>query len=432
MVDLPSLPTDSEFEDYVAACLQAAGFFVEKSLIQRDDAEVLELDLISTKYKRGQPPRERLIEVKSGGWGFPEIFKISGWGKYLSLDDLCLIVCKEKKNQEFFSQKSAEIGVNLHVHSNDMSQYANSELLADLSVDIKDVTWWRFSLWLDREILKKIKEKKKDNLSMKCFIALDQYFHTLNSDIYFTRNVSKRIDRLYKNYQSHPNISKKLTNELIGADYDDDHDQIPNTIFKDTFYRSDYTELTLTTYVEHRARLAILKAAVDFALFEDNNDSDRTSVGNSVLGSNISYLPILPDTFQAGLRAIREEPYFFAYPNFWQSFLWFFGGFILEDKVDSEYRLMSLKTGIPVDHIDNALAAYEKLFPVQGGWFHSASANSNIRKMKMMCSPFHGIGANVRRTYYTIDGEFEQMELTGKYTMTDLISWNNLAVRVLE
>jgi len=96
MASLPPLPTDTEFEDYVAAYLQAAGFYLERSIIQREEAEILELDIISTSYAKGKAPSERLIEVKSGGWGFPEIFKVSGWGKYLQLEDLCLVVCKEK------------------------------------------------------------------------------------------------------------------------------------------------------------------------------------------------------------------------------------------------------------------------------------------------------------------------------------------------
>lgn len=432
MAALPEQPKNTEFEDFVSAFLQSSGFHVEKSLIQREGGEVLELDIISTKYRKNRPPAERLIEVKSGGWGFPEIFKISGWGKYLSLEDLCLVVCKEKPNKEFFQEKCAEIGVRLIHHPNNLEALASSELLERANSDEADVNLWRFSHWLERKILEKIKLQKKNNLHLKGYIALDKYFHAINSDIFFAKNVSERVIKLYRTFQEYPNISKKLTNELAGHEFDEEHERIPNAVFEATYYQSKFTDLTLTTYVEHRARIAILKSAVDFELFSSNGNVSRAPMNLNLGGYEIPYRTMLPETFINGLQEIREDPYFHAYPVFWQHFIWFFGGFILSDRIEDEYKLFSLKTGIPPNEIPNALNAYQKLFPISGGWFTPPSGNSRISKIKMMCSPFQGIGANVRRHYYTDDDSFNSLNLAGWYTNSDLLSWNNLAAGILD
>jgi hypothetical protein len=51
--------------------------------------------------------------------------------------------------------------------------------------------------------------------------------------------------------------------------------------------------------------------------------------------------------------------------------------------------------------------------------------------MKMFPVPYMGIGANYRRIMHTASAKYEDLTLSGKYTMRDLFKWNNLAVRVL-
>lgn len=83
MAELPAVPRGKYLEDYVAALLQQSGYFVEKSAIERGETEVLELDIVTTQYVQ-QIPNRVLFEVKSGAWGFSDIFKLLGWQTYLS------------------------------------------------------------------------------------------------------------------------------------------------------------------------------------------------------------------------------------------------------------------------------------------------------------------------------------------------------------
>ncbi|MBS9405688.1 hypothetical protein KG088_19090 [Halomonas sp. TRM85114] len=430
-VSLPELPKDVEFEDYVAAYLQAAGFFIEKSVIDRGEAEVLELDIIFTNYVENKPPFEKLIEVKSGGWGFSEIFKMLGWGQYLNIKNLTLVVCQEKPNQEFYVRKANDIGVKLICHPNDEEHISRSDLLEGAHADSVDVSCWRFSYWMERALLKRLKDKKKSLKNRKSYKAMDDYYHDINSSVFFSKNVIKRADKLYTLYKLYPNLSRKVANESVGSDFDYDYEKIPSHIFNNTFYHSKLTDITLSTFIEHRSRIAILKAAVDFTLFKDNNVQERIEEEANYFGINFSLKDLLPETFLTALDSIKNEPYFYRYPVFWQNFMWLFGGFVLNDYKDDEYQLLSKKTGIPVQEIDSALAAYEKLFPFSNGWFKEADGNSNIKQMKMMCLPFMGVGANLRRMNYTEDQKFESLNLTGNYTKSDLVAWNNLAVDVL-
>jgi len=430
-ISLPTLPTDTEFEDFVAAHLQAAGFFIEKSVINREEADVLELDIVFTGYKADEPPIEKLIEVKSGGWGFTDIFKLSGWGKYLGISDLHLVVAKAKDNQDFYKKKSTDIGIDLILHSNNASDIYQSTILQGIAVDQLDVSSWRFTYWIEREIQKKLKDKKKSVKDKKSYLCLDDYFYTLNSGIFFSKNVIQRADKLYGAYKKYPHITRKVGNELAGGDFDEDYTNIPTAIFNKTFYDCEFTDLTISTYIEHRARLAILKAAVDFSLFAKRGIDDRIKAEIEIFDLTFPLKKFLPNSFLTGLEEIKKDKFFHLYPVFWQNFLWLFGGFILEDYKEHEYKILSMKTGIPISEIENALNSYNKLFPVAQGWFKAGNHNSNITTMNFMPVPFMGVGANYRKRIYTETNDYDSLNLTGTHTKNNLIRWNNLTVKVL-
>ena len=68
-----------EREEYVAALFQAARYFVEKNVVEREpDGNILELDAVVTAYET-VPPETVIVEAKSGSWGFADIFKVLGW-----------------------------------------------------------------------------------------------------------------------------------------------------------------------------------------------------------------------------------------------------------------------------------------------------------------------------------------------------------------
>ena len=115
---------------------------------------------------------------------------------------------------------------------------------------------------------------------------------------------------------------------------------------------------------------------------------------------------------------------------FWQWFLGAFGGFILKDYEAQEHKLLAQKASIPVEEVPRAFAAFDKLFPIEGGWFRE-SPYSNLRIFLLHPPPLAGVGSNYRRVLYTAEKKFENLTLTGMHTLRDLYKWNNSAVELL-
>jgi len=432
-VSLSDFPKGPEFEEYISAFFQLGGYYIERNIIERGVEEVLELDIITTNYNI-LPPEIKLIEVKSGGWGFTDIFKIRGWMDYLNIYEGALIVSREKRRIDDYKKISNALNIDSVVISDlSESKEALAEFMSNGSIEDVDISIWRFSYWVERNLLKCLTHKKNSNTDKKCFKPLTDYHFEVNNKIFFTENIAEKVGKLYDIFQKFPRISAKCGNELIGNSFEDECDALPDKIFSDTYYECKYNVIQISTFIEHRARLAILKNAIDYRIYKELGDTSKTddiskrSDGNSEMCA----LDSLPQSFKEGLDTISKHEYFKKYPVFWQWFMWMFGGFILKDYEEREYEILSQKTGIPIGEIPNAFESYQILFPLNAGWFKDLS-NSNIKVMKLSSVPFWGVGANYRRLLYTESGKFEDLELTGTHTLKDLIKWNNLTIEVLK
>lgn len=436
-VKLPELPTHDEFEDYSTALLRLGKYYIERNLLLRDIEEVLELDIVLTDYQSEQPEL-KIVEVKSGEWGFPDLFKVYGWMKYLSIPKGLFVAKKEKENKEFIQKVAREMDIDLFIIP-DISDIQNilAEVLPAIPTDTlieADLNIWRFSCWLERCMLKRLWSQKKRNLSMKCYSALCNYYQEINGGIFFIENIVERVDKLYSTFiNEFPHITAKTAHELVGDDFDQEYGDIPPQIYNDTFFHCNYNDIQISMFTEHRARLAILKSAVDYILYKMAGVSTRTQdITRRTLGFEYSLMETLPVSFRAGLEELSSHQYFHKYPLFWQWFLWVFGGFILKDYQEQEYLVLSEKTGIPIEEIDNAFNSYQILFPVNDGWFLEYP-NSMVRHMKIFPVPFMGIGANYRLWLYGEgdNPEYKDLKTSGLYTVNDLAKWNNLVVKVL-
>jgi hypothetical protein len=437
-IALPELPVGDEFEEYVSAYFQCGGFYVDRRLIDRGADEVLELDIITTDYRPEGVPDIRLLEIKSGGWGVSDIFKVKGWMDYLQLSDGKFIVRvgREDKVLEFVIEKAKKLGIDL-IHIPNLSETAE-KLKSLTTLDActgYEIKLWRFSYWTERNLLKRLYASKRKERDVRGYEALAEYFHLVNNKTFFTENIIDRVEELYRTFQKFPNISAKCASESLGLPFDDEYEEVPEEVFKETYYECRLNDMAISCFVEHRARLAILKNAIDYIIYREAGDEAKTTATDSMriggLERKWSRLEFLPKAFRDGLTEIAEEPYCHRYPVFWQWFLWFFGGFVLTDLKDREHELFARYTGVPASEIPNALGAYEKLFPMKRGWFVDLAPNSRIETIKMMSMPFMGVGANVRRLAYADSKDFEKIPTGGQFTVADLKKWNNVAVDLL-
>lgn len=436
-IQLPKLPKGKEFEEYISAFMQLGGYYIERNIIERDIIEVLELDILSTNYDT-IPPTVALVEARSGDWGFSDLFKVCGWMQYLHIPRGKFITNREQNNIDFFKKKAEILGIELIViPSLDDSKEVLSKILPELTpadIDENDIEVWRYSYWVERRLLERLIYKKKSHPDKKCFRALADYYYETNSGIFFTDNIIEKVAKLYSVFMNFPHITAKTGHELIGEDFEDEYEKLPDEIYQ-AYLKCEDTDINICTFLEHKARLAILKNAVDYKLYKDAGVPGKTDdVTKSMLGFEFNLIESLPSSFKQGLDTISKHKYFHRYPVFWQWFMWIFGGFILKDYEEKEYEILSQKTGIPRDEIPNAFTSYQVLFPLDDGWFTDLYPHSEIKIIKMFPMPFRGVGANYRRGLYLENGNdpITSLEVSGAWTKNELIKWNNLAVHVLE
>jgi hypothetical protein len=200
-INLEKIPKEKDYEDYIAAYLQAGGLYVERSIIHREIEEISELDILTSDFQNDEVSN-LLIEIKSGKWGFEEIFKIKGWLSYLNFDNGCFIVQKTRQNIDYFKHKANELGIEL-IDNSDLSRTkeALNHLLL-IEPEEEEIETIRFSFLLERKLLKELKSFKKDssNKNFKSFSALDDYFFKINSGSFFTNDPISRINQLFESY----------------------------------------------------------------------------------------------------------------------------------------------------------------------------------------------------------------------------------------
>jgi hypothetical protein len=427
-IKLQDNPIESDYEDYICAYLQSGGLYVEKSIIHRETEEILELDIITTDF-RDLSASKRLIEVKSGNWGFNEIFKVKGWLVYLGIENGAFIVKRPRDSFEYFRKKAEELNINLIDNSDLSTTPASLDPYLEQEVDEREINTLRYSYLCERRLLKKLKGYKKSNPNIKGYSFLDDYFFKVNSGSFFSNNPIKRIRQLFSTYLKYKNITAKLCHELETGNYRDNVERLSDDGFRNMFFFSNDSPLYIGLYVEHMARLTILKSCIEHLLTKEPGELE----GNG-LDTIFAYLGI-PSTIKIGLRSIVNEPYYHRYPIFWQFFTYVMGGFILKDLRDVEYEYISKNTGIPINEIPRAFDSFNKFFPKSSGWMYEAS-NSSVIRHRFFPIPFCGIGANHRRYLHLpadVNNDYEDLEriISGDKTMNDLIKWNNLGYRTL-
>lgn len=435
-IALPRIPAAGhELEDYVAGLFQAAGYFVERNIRQRDVADVLELDAVATSYD-GPRPTCVLAEAKGGRWGFTDIFKVAGWMAYLGIERAGFFVKDSASTAPRDAGLIHRTVTPLRVSLVDLGDF--SDPVARFGeggfrplVDPVLIEVWRLSYWVSRALLDKVRQERRASPARKGPDAVLLYHDLINDHVFFLRDVAERLRRLYAAYKDHPRLSAAVAAEQAGDAFDETvrrprqrWGSAPQSrpgrwrdipVLREALYEGKHPTVQASFYVEHRARLAILKAAVDLCCL-DPEGHERAILA-------------LPATFRAGLRKLRARPSFRRYALFWQVFLWGFGGFYLEDREDIELSWLSRQTGVPRDEIGDALSAFDDLFPLPCGSWIVKVKGTPLRLTRMMPLAFQGVGA-VQRLRRMGATDYDGLG-AGPLARRSLITWHNGLVRLL-
>lgn len=427
-VQLNEIPeAGHELEDYIAALFQASGYFVEKNLVQRDPTEILELDVVATDYT-STTPQSILAEVKGGKWGYPDAFKVVGWMRYLNLTRGAFCVKDTwDKNLAQVAERMAPLGLSV-VHFDDFSAASATFSGAGLgTVGASEVIpLWRYSYSVERRLTDLLLTKKKSEPGKGAPAAALEYQRLVNDGIFFAPSELDQLDRLYAAYKEHPKLTLAAALEMEGHDFDPHIDPTRSEVLRDALREGKHPLLHACMYVEHRARLALLKAAVDYCCAYP--DGPPSSAGG---GPNFheALFSLLPETFRNGVEWLRQQPTFHRYALLWQQFLWGWGGFYLDDREAEEFAWMATYSGVPAAEVPVALEAFDRFFPTPNGWFDSPGW-TYARRLKLMPMYFHGLGTYHRRSQYKLTKGLSGLNCRG-YTISDLATWNNAAVDFL-
>ncbi|MUK01321.1 hypothetical protein GM708_04910 [Vibrio cholerae] len=409
-VKLPDIPSAGEqLEDFIAALFQASGQFVEKSVVEADPLDLLELDIVVTTYESSAFSR-KLIEVKGGKWGYTDLFKVVGWMRYLGISEGAFFVTSWN-DLEGAEARFEQLNLKL-VRYSDFDGSA-SQFTQDGFGDFVEpgvIALWRHSYNLERNLMRQIHTSAKTSEGGR---ALKKYHRLINNGTFFSRTPEESLSMLYEAFKEHPKVGLGCAQELDGVPYNPLTASVNSSSYREALYEGKHPLIQASMYIEHRARLAILKAAVDYAL---GHPQGPPSLASGKLDWGTLDFHVLPASFKDGLRWLMKQDNFARYAIFWQQFLWGWGGFYLKDRESTEFSWMSKYSGIPTSEIPIALQAFDRFFP--GVEWFATPGNTSMHILKMTPWLFQGIGAHHRRAQYEITA-FSELKSDG-YTAGDL------------
>ncbi|WIY01254.1 restriction endonuclease [Amycolatopsis mongoliensis] len=424
LTDVPAAGTD--LEDYVAALFHASGYYVEKSLVERDPDDVLELDIVATRYTEKHPD-SIIVEAKGGKWGYTDIFKVVGWMRYLhQARGAFFVVRDQSKDVGRVKLRSSRMGVSF-VHLDDFARasqiFEEAELGSPSSSAV--VNLWRFSSMVERKLVKNIHSDIKVRPEAIGPTEILRYHRLVNDGIFFTETHVETLEMLYGAYKDHPKLTLAAAQELQNGTYDPNPALEQNALIREALIQGNHNILQSSLYAEHRARLAILRAAVNLCCTYPGGYESSLESGSDEW--NAYWL--LPQTFREALTWLSAQRNFHLYALFWQQFLWGWGGFYLRHIQETEFEWMSKYSGLPSADIPSALETFDRFFPMGKSSWITESNYTDIVQVKLMPMAFQGIGAHQRRQEYD-DAKLEKIGGIG-YTVTNMKRWINLTVDFL-
>lgn len=422
MPQLAEIPRGKELEDFVAAMLQCTGHFLEKNV---EEPNVLELDIVATRYADAGPSR-RLFEVKEGPAQFSDIFKVLGWMTYLGIDQGAFVTANapESHSLEFFTSRCEQVGMKFVLIEDHTNAAQVFEAAGFGAADERLHAIWRFSMWVERNLMRGLRLYTARHPQMQAPREALNYYKLINNGIFMTRDAVERVEKLYEAFQEHPRLTAAAAQELGGGAFDPETTQTASAEMREALFQGRHILLQACMYLEHRARLSLLKATIDYLAeggpVRDNGD------GTFTVDFRITDLP---NSFAHGLEQIGRQPYYRLYPAFWQTFLWGWGGLLIADRLEDDYSGLSEQTGIPINGIPTALQSFDLLFPTLNGWLRNVT-NTTYSLITMVPAPFQGLGA-WQRLLRSGHEEYPQLGLSGDYTTQHLVRRHNQLVTLL-
>jgi hypothetical protein len=378
-----------------------------------------ELDAVATNYFE-DPPSGIIAEAKSGAdAGFASLFKILGWMKFLGIPRGALFTSKGTRDPALVEERLGPHGLT-YAALGDCSDAKERFERCGLG-QVRDqlaVEAWRLSYGIERRLYHDLRLLIKPNQSQKGAREVQTYLRLIGDETFFEPDVRQRVRKLYDAFQDHPHLGRGCALEIAGLGFDAEADAGGDAVLEAALYWGKHPLLQIAFYAEHRARLTLLKAAIDYSVAAESGAVSGVAAGQV----DWQTLLAMPSSFRTGLEKMSTEPYFRRYAVFWQVFLWGWGGFYLIDRTESEFRWLADQTGVPPEEIPRALRAMDLLFPHNTSWI-VGNGPTQMKVAKLFPYQMRIVGAVQRLARYEIN-RYSDLGYTDM-TARDLARWHN-------
>lgn len=416
IIHLPEKPFDEDYEDFVAAYLISAGYHAETQLIKREkERTVMEIDIISSNIKGDK----RWFEIKSAGWTTGDLYEMAGKKIYCNVPP-SFMYKKEQDKDDVAPIVADKLGI---------------ELINDEKCDLKELriryphlhnttnewafNYIRLALYIERCMAAEIAENRKTHKGQEAYEALSYFWRYVKQYSYFESDAATRGRKLIETFDKYRNLTARIARMAEDGSIPAEADTIPTHIFSRITYECKKPDILYGAQLaELTCRLKILRSIVDHIINDEKGLKEDVSL----------WIQRLPDTIlngrlHGGIHELRRHPYVKHYPHFWQIFIYVFGGFIVEDRKNDEYKILSQLTGIPIEWIPAALNTFEILFPTPGGWFVT-ERYSNITHLKHMPASLRAPGVFARQYIFCVSNNISFADFyQNVYARKDMEKW---------
>lgn len=422
-ITLPKSPDGDQYEDYVAACLRALGYFTETRLVLRDKhKEVLELDIVATPAGGGEDDRE-LFEAKRDGISFPNVFKLFGQRTYLGISKASLVSLKtvEASQLPVYASRAKEMGVSIchvppEVHGALALAPAHNELTDAERAAVVATAWYQHTA--KRLALAAFNRKSADKAAPVVCAKIKEYLFGVYAG-FFQQTPLGRAEVLYSAWMASPKLAGEAVATVAGETASSEKASWNKVNDSD-----DHLWVQMIMHLEATARLRIVKNALDDFLVRGVAPPPTTVLKVGSLSLNVP-LHALPASFVKGLNSLREHRHATRLPYLFQVFAELLGG-VLAFNDPEELSFVERLTGVPGVEVRSAIELVDAFF-ASGGSSMLYVQKNELLCLKMTPGYVRGGGSFLRQALFDFN------EYSDRYSMGWLMSrWHNALYRVLE
>lgn len=331
-IKLPDLPKDEYYEDFVAALLCAGGYYIEKRIDLRDPTNILELDVVTSKYYSDHV-KKTLSEIKSAGWGISDVFKVRGWLDFLKFSKASF-VCLNTNKKDFTQMQKVAKELNIHLLEIKIEgkNIQKDDLLKVYDIKISDknlydcaVSCIRVALCCERNMVYKyLKPLAKDPSALLSLKNTDDFLYKVCDHSFFQNNAYDRIKEVFEAFTCFRNLTARMDTEKLKGEYPNtDEVSLSKNSYNTLYYEcpAKKSPLHVALYAELMCRITMLQLCIE----ESFRDKELQNLEEMI--ESIS----LPSNIRDGIVTLQSShKYYHLYSHFWQIFIYVFGGFYNE------------------------------------------------------------------------------------------------------